>query len=119
MIAYASQLLSSVRTALELERRSHVDTRKALLEARTKLALREAEIEACTAHVDHRLLTSPLALSFAHNKAPPLSRQEVADTLDASNPRNRALQEEVDRLIISVSWHAESLCHLTGATPSS
>ncbi|EIN09390.1 hypothetical protein PUNSTDRAFT_43801 [Punctularia strigosozonata HHB-11173 SS5] len=99
LIAYASKLLSSVRTALEAERRSHVDTRQALMEARTKLALREAELEAYITHVDHRLSTSS-PLSSQENRTSPLSRLELADTIDASHSRNRALQEEVDHIIV-------------------
>jgi hypothetical protein len=108
LLAYASSLLSTLKSALTAERDSHTKTRGVLLETQAKLAFREAELEACVPHIHHHLPTSPVSTlpqdsATEDPKMTPINRQEALHFLGLSSSHNRTLEEEIDRLAYRVS----------------
>ena len=103
--------MSSLRQELNAERKAHAQSLReaestiSSLEAR--LALREAELEACITHVDHAVLFPPATISARHEKPSMLrfssfAMRDESAILDEALTVNAALQNENDALIDEV-----------------
>lgn len=108
-LGYAATLLSSFKTDLAIERRRHAHTQKCLAQNQAKLALREAELAACVAHVDHGLLISRSCVAFTdmHRSKMPKSgmpREEALNIFQMTASVNRVLEQEVQLLVNRVRY---------------
>jgi hypothetical protein len=114
-LAVPAALISSLRHQRDSERAAHARTlREAdheVASLHSRLALREAELEACVAHVDHASLLPPPRTVFSRctkNTAPgpsnlsQLSPVSVTRALDDAIAVNDTLQAENDLLIREV-----------------
>ncbi|KZT21131.1 hypothetical protein NEOLEDRAFT_1139747 [Neolentinus lepideus HHB14362 ss-1] len=109
--AYASAMIAALRVERDLERKAHSQTRRdteyriTALEA--QLARRDAELEACIYHTEHRAKIQSTDKKYRSNKTPSggacsMTDEDIISVLEATAAKNRALELEVKQIAAQV-----------------
>ncbi|TFK52119.1 hypothetical protein OE88DRAFT_1508222 [Heliocybe sulcata] len=99
---YAASLLAS----LHAERTSHSLTQRRISLLEAQLARRDAELEACLHHADHRerIRADEKRHTGGRGGEASMTDEEVLEVLEAAAARNRALEVEVQHIAARVSY---------------
>lgn len=109
--AAQAAIITSLRRELDAERKAHAqsaqDAEATISSLEARLALRDAELEACIAHADHAVLFPPVTAS-ARNEKPSMLRsssfamRDTSAIIDEALTVNAVLQNENKALIDEV-----------------
>lgn len=104
--AYASAVIVSLQTERERERQSHKrifkDAEYRIAELEAKVARRDAELEACIAHVHHTSSSTPEIEFKNQTDRGRMSKEDALAVMETTTARNKLLESEVQELFQKV-----------------